>query len=105
MELETVSEEKKIVNFFLNKNILISYDILQILKEKADLDGFYKTIIEGIRSTDFLFLNKDLNNIINMYKSIDINWFDLEKSRVLFEKGKNKKIYEKFLGYLKKENQ
>src|SRR3989338_10706308 len=100
MELETVSEEKKIVNFFLNKNILISYDILQILKEKADLDGFYKTIIEGIRSTDFLFLNKDLNNIINMYKSIDINWFDLEKSRVLFEKGKNKKIYEKFLGYL-----
>jgi len=98
MEQEAI-QKKKIVDFFLKNNILLSLDILEPLKE-TDLKTLYKLITHKIKSTNFLFFNKDLNEALKNLPSLDTNWFDLEKSKALSEKGKDNKIYKQFLEFL-----
>lgn len=90
---------KNVVNFFLGKEILISPDIIKELSGD-DLINQHKKIIEKIKSNDFLILNKDINELLTKLPQIDISWFDLEKSKALFEKGIDKKLYNKFISYL-----
>ena len=99
--MESLLREKDIVSFFLKKNILISSDILSQLKT-GELDEIYQSIKNKIKSSDFLFLTKDLKEILNKAGLIDTNWLDLEKSRVLLEKGKNEKTYGQFISFLAK---
>ena len=99
--MESLLREKDIVSFFLKKNILISSDILSQLKT-SELDEIYQSIKNKIKSEDFLFLTKDLRAVLNKAGLIDTNWLDLEKSRVLLEKGKNEKTYGQFISFLAK---
>jgi len=98
MEQETI-QKKKVVDFFLKKNILLSSDILGSLEEK-DLETQYTLITQKIKLENFLFFNKDLREAIQKSPPIDINWFDLEKSRALLEKGTDNKIYSQFLRFI-----
>jgi len=101
MKQELISKKKGIIDFFLKKNILVSFDFINQLTEK-NIEELYNTILEKIKSDDFLILNKDLNELLKKTEKIDINWLDLEKSKALLEKGKNKEIYQRFIEYLTK---
>ena len=98
MEQELI-QKKQAIDFFLKKNILISSDILDSLKEK-DFEKLYKLITDKIKSDNFLFFNRDLNEAIQKLPNIDVNWLDLEKSKALLEKGKGGKVYEQFISFL-----
>jgi len=89
--------KKEAVDFFIKKGILLSSDFLDSID---DFEEVYKKLVEKIKTDDLLFLNKDLADIIKTGLSVDIKWPELEKARSLFEKGKDKKIYEKFINYL-----
>ena len=97
--MEQVTQKKQAVDFFLKKNILISSDILDSLEEK-DFEKLYGLITDKIKSENFLFLNKDLNEAIQKLPNIDINWFDLEKAKALLEKGRGSKVYKEFISFL-----
>jgi len=97
---QKIIQKKLAVDFFLKKEILLSSDILEVLDEKK-LDNFYKLITNKIKSNNFLFLNKDLNEALKNLSDLDINWLDLEKSKALLEKGKDNKIYNQFINFIK----
>lgn len=92
-------QKKQAVNFFLKKDILLSSDILETLNEK-DLENTHNLITNKIKSDNFLFLNKDLNDALKHLSHLDINWPDLEKSKALLEKGKDNRVYNQFIKFL-----
>jgi len=96
MEQQTIKKKEKI-QFFLEKGILLSPDILQI---EEDPGSIYTNITEKINTQDFLILSKDVNELLAVNKNIDTNWSELERAKAIFEKGRNSKVYEQFLGYL-----
>ncbi len=92
------SRKKELINYFLNKNILINPEILE---NEIDLTSM-KEIIENKESSTLLVLNKDFEKILtkNKEKLEELNWLDLERIRALAEKRKGKNIYDKFLIHL-----
>ncbi len=94
-----LTQKKQAVNFFLKKDILLSSDILESLDEK-ELEKIYTLITNKIKSDNFLFLNKDLNDALKNLSHIDINWSELEKSKALLERGKDDKAYNQFIKFL-----
>jgi len=84
-------DNKEKIKFLIEQGYLISPDML------ADLD---KTDLESLKTTGAAVLNKDLKELSSLQQPDQINWDELEKSRVLFEKNKNTKTYESFLEYL-----
>ena len=87
------------MEFFLKDNILISSDIFVQLDE-AELYNAHKIIMADTKTSDFLILNNDIKNLFCKSRHLEVNWLDLEKSMVLLEKGKNKKVYKRFIDYL-----
>ena len=86
---------KEIVLKFLDKNVLISPDLLD---ESMD-DNVLELIDKKIITDKFLLLNRDvLFSLSN--SSLNLNWEDFESSKVFSEKGKNNKLYENFIGVL-----
>ena len=102
MEQELYSKKKEIIDFFLKKDILIGSDLLEHLAE-LDPNELQKNIFSKIKSADFLVLNKDLNDLLAKHELLDTNWFDIEKSLVLLEKGKDNKLYKRMLDFLSAE--
>ncbi|MBW2977971.1 DNA-directed DNA polymerase II small subunit [Candidatus Woesearchaeota archaeon] len=90
--------KKKIVSILLEKNILISPELLEQLQNQ-DIDSFLQQIQSKLSSEDLLVINNEINKI----KKTDVNWQELEKSKALSEKGKNQKIYSKFIKYAEEE--
>ena len=68
------------------------------LKEE-ELDIIQELITNKIKSDKFLLLSKDLNELLKKLDLVDINWFDLEKAKTMLEKGKDGKIYQKFIDF------
>ena len=97
--METITKKKQAVDFFIKKDILLSQDILEILNEK-DFESIHTLIKDKIKSPSFLLLNKDLTEALKNLSNIDINWFELEKSKALLEKGKDNKIYQQFMKFI-----
>jgi len=89
MKLEN---QKEIVNDFLRKGILMSPDLID---KKID-DNLFKLMDDELVREKFLLLNKDFVDSFSGSFS-DINLEEFEKSKVLFEKGKDEKIYKKFI--------
>ena len=95
MNQELLQKKREVIDFFLKKNILLSDDILQ-----QDLElNFYDQLKKKIDSNDFLILNSDLKNMLDKVNKLELNWFELERGRVLLEKKKDNKIYSKFMEY------
>lgn len=91
--------KKDTVSFFLKKDLLLSPDLLTKL-DTINPDNIYNPISTNIKSPNFLVLTADNLHLLNQ-KIPDISWQDLDQSRVLFEKGEDKKAYLDFLAQLK----
>jgi len=97
---ELVSKQKEVVSFFLKNNIFISPDLIDKLTTETNSDELHSLISNKITSDEFLLLNKDIYSLLLSKNLPDINWLEFERSKVLCEKGRDNKIYLKFIGYL-----
>jgi DNA polymerase II small subunit len=88
MDSQTAKQE--IVTKFLEKGILVNPNFFLSCQD-LDIGGFLQTPPqEGL-----LFLDSDALGLLR--KKQEINWLDFEASKAMFEKGKNKKVYENFI--------
>jgi len=103
MEQDLISEKKEIVKYYLNKKILLSKDFLNQLEQKHidELDS----LLKKKTSEKFLFLIKDMANLLESTAFLDINWLELEKAKTISEKKKDDLFYNKFLEYLTKQEE
>ncbi|MGV8172133.1 MAG: hypothetical protein ACP5OA_05580, partial [Candidatus Woesearchaeota archaeon] len=81
-------DEKELIDFYLDNDVLLSPEMLEDIKEMPLPTG-----------SSFIVINKDILNIIKGKKQIMTE--DFEKALVLKEKHKNKKMYEKYIEYIK----
>lgn len=95
-----IQYKKEIVDFLLKKNVLISADFIKNL-ENTDI-SYLKQLFEKIKSTDILILNKEVDTLFENNRNVKENWIEIEKSKVLYEKGKDTKTYSKFVDYIEK---
>src|SRR3989344_3868265 len=88
---------EKIIEFFLSKGYLLSPDFIDNLPPNFNLDEFYDNFVKKVKGKPSI-INNDLFLIINnVDQFLEITWDEFEKSRVLFEKNKNKMMYNSFL--------
>jgi len=93
-----MKDKKEIIKFFLDKNILINKKIIDKLSESnLDLNIFYKSIENKIKSNSFLILDQHIEEFLDSKK--DVNWKEYDKSVVLAAKG-DKKLHDKFTKYM-----
>jgi len=97
---EIISKQKEVVSFFLNNNIFISPDIINEINTGEYIEKLNNLILNKITSDEFLLLNKDIHNLLLNKNIPDINWLEFERSKVLSEKGRDDKLYKKFIDYL-----
>ena len=104
MEQDVLIKKKKIINFFLEEGILLDNEILERIEDETELQRIY-SLLKNKASDGFLFLNNDLKKILEKTQILDLNWKELEKSKVLYEKEGNKKVYEKFINLSNEEKE
>jgi len=91
--------KKEIVNLLLKNNILLSPDILS---DDLNPSSIINLVKEKTNNKNLLILTKDLKEIIlKRGEKIDVNWTEFEKALVSFEKKEDKKIYSRFMDFLK----
>ena len=91
----------EIVHKFLEKGYLLSPGLATEL-EKTDYGDFLNKINKE-KSKPFI-LNNDLKKVLEDRKEfVNVNWNEFDKARVLFEKQKEKKVYNLFLNILNKD--
>ncbi len=90
---------KETISYFLDNNILISDDMV-VSGSLANADN-----LKSFKFNDdqFLLLNSDVFDKMKLNPSISLNWLDMERYRVLFEKGINNDLYRNFLELAGKE--
>ncbi len=95
------NDKKGIVKYFLNKGYLISPDFLENYESYSD-ENILILLKEKISNKEQIsVINKDIFNILKENKSIpDINWNEFENSRILYEKGRDSRMYDTFLKLL-----
>ncbi len=93
--------KQEIVEHFLNNSLFLSPDMLDDLGS-IKAEELSALVSERIKAPDFVFINKDVFEILKKNDSVDFNWHEFERSKVLCEKGRNCNIYLKFIDYLKK---
>lgn len=96
---EDLLKKREIVEFFLDKNIFISPDFLD-RSTIEDLNKLLTLIKKKLSPEEFLVLNEEITKAVKNGTS-NINWLELERSKVLVEKGKDKTVYDSFIGILK----
>src|SRR3989344_171155 len=101
MQLST--KKKNAVEFFIKKKIFLSPELAEKIDASFNESQLYDLISEKIDDESFLFVNSDLLEAINNHPKLDLNWLDLERSRTMFEKDFNRKVYLQFMDNLKKE--
>ena len=97
---ELVFKQKEVVSFFLKNNIFISPDLINEINIEYNIEKLNNLILNKITSDEFLLLNKDIHDVLLNKNIPDINWLEFERSKVLYEKGRDNKIYLKFIDYL-----
>lgn len=88
----------EIINIFLENGYLLSSNLAKLLKESN-----YKKFLSSLNKEKSkpLFLNTEIKKAMDDKKDfLNFNWQEFEKSRVLFEKQKEKKTYKLFLDIL-----
>ena len=97
---------EEIINFFLDKNFLLTPDLINILPENFDYNNFINLLTSKIKTKDKpMIINKDMFLMLGKEDlNMEINWNEFEKSRSLFEKGRDGKVYTTFLEILYKKS-
>ena len=96
-----MQEKKKheIINHFLEKDFLITEDLLnKIISTNLDYESFDKR-------EDNIILNNDIYSTFEDKNTKDIDWKEFEKFKVMDEKGKNNEIYKQFLDVINKKSE
>ncbi len=81
------SKKKEVVAFLLKKGVLLGPDLLEQLDDEQSLTKIYDIISKKF-SDDVLVFGKDTNTILSSIHIDGINWLELERSKVMSEKGK-----------------
>jgi len=97
MKAEQIEQKKQVVQYFLDKNLLVSYDLLEALENSEQSERLYKLLNAKAKGQEALLLNKDISSLLERFDHLDLNWQDMERLRVLFEKELNKEAYLQFL--------
>lgn len=97
--------KKEIVRLFMEKNFLVSEDMLEEISSIDEVHKIFETVkIAGAES--LVYLNKDVKthvtnpNVQATTPPTNINWQDLERTRVVFETTSDPELYEEFLRLL-----
>ncbi len=87
----------QLVSYFLSQDILVSPDFLPL---SVDCESFFSVLSK--QSSDLpLVLTHDLYLVFShIQKSVDVDWFAFDSSRVCFERGGDRLLYSSFLELL-----
>ncbi|MBI5392173.1 metallophosphoesterase [Candidatus Woesearchaeota archaeon] len=98
-------DKKEVVSYLLERGLLLSPDFLHNLPNDIDLLTLLQQLQHAFPQQP-LFLNKDLHSLFSQQAqpSLGINWQEFERSRSLFEKGKNTLVYRTFLDLLQQQS-
>jgi len=97
--------KKEIVHSFLKKGLLLSSDILENFHENKKYENEFD-LNPQINTKEISVFTKDVKKILDKNKGLDINWIELDKLKVLLEKGINSKNYLNFVNhFLQKDNE
>ncbi len=90
--------KKELVNTFLKKGLLLSSEVFE---DMENIKNFEKidALTTPQNTKEISVLNLDTKEILDMGKKLDVNWVELDKLKVLLEKGKNTKNYKNFINY------
>jgi DNA polymerase II small subunit len=99
----TFLKNREVIDFFIKKNILIGPDFIDTL-DSLNKEELYEYIKNKEKKKTLLVLNKDIKEAIDNNNDLDLDWFEFDKSRALYEKQKNINIYLKFLDFLNSSN-
>lgn len=102
MDKETEKKKKKIVSFFLSKDMLITEDLLEALEKEENIEQL-SCFITGNNCSDIMIINKDIKNLLSKGKAKDVVGTELEKSMVRAQKHKEPKSYDNFIQILEEE--
>ncbi len=95
---QKLMNKKEVVHFFLKRGLLLNSECLEEIRKEDNFDGIYNLLNEE-NTKEILVLTNDTKKILDNTKISDVNWNELEKLKVLFEKGKNTKNYQDFINY------
>lgn len=90
-------DKSDVVNYFLEKGILLSPNFFDNLSGDFDASFFYRLLNKKSLSKP-LVLNSDISSGINGMKFLDFNWSEFDRARVLYEKKSISDIYTNFVG-------
>src|SRR3989338_1106797 len=86
MEQELISKKKKVVDYLLKKGVLISSELINQLSDESKIQTLYSQIQDS--SEGVMVINEDTQKLtINQINNI--NWTEIEKSKVMLEKGRS----------------
>jgi len=89
---------------FIHQCLTYGYLVSPDFSFDGDLPGFLDKLKQGGSFAKPLVLHPDLLVFLDKGKSeTDLNWIEFEKSRALFEFGKDRRVYDSFLGILSKD--
>jgi DNA polymerase II small subunit len=94
-------KKKEAVNYFLNKNLLLAPDVLEMVAQ--DTEKVASLVSEKIASDNFLIINREVGEMLAAKQKVDANWLDFEKFKTMAEKQKNPAAYEKLTTVLMEE--
>jgi hypothetical protein len=91
-----IMTQQDLVTLFIERGYLPSPDISDFSLEEAHhhLSHLVKRI--SAKETPLVF-HKDFTHLLQSQQLLDLNWFEFEKSRVMYEKVRNKNTYKTFL--------
>lgn len=101
--MQKLEYKKEIVNFFLKKGILLSSDILEKLQDNTAANDVYSILKEKVNENELAVIFDELVECIKRNQKLDVNWQELEKTKV-FEEKSSTKLVEKFVGYIDAES-
>src|SRR3989338_1608810 len=92
-------ETRNAVELLIQEGYLPSPDLLH--DESFNASHFLTSLRQKVVSRDKpVVVHKDFFTLFTRNKPLDLNWVEFEKSRAVFEKGKNPHIYQTFLSYV-----
>lgn len=89
---------KQVVQLFLEENLLLSPDIFEENSHLFDSEFFSPG---RFPKSGMVVLNKDIFSLGDSFQSEKVNWNDMDKMRVLYEKHKELEGYQNMIGILK----
>jgi len=98
MSMGDITTRKEIVSLLLDRGIIVSQDLLEVLDDPEQIKTLKELLTSG--KQDLLFLNKDLHQLLKQDPSLDMNFKDFEKAATVFEKTKNKILYDRFISFV-----